>query len=413
MSTRKLTQEEVSILFPIRNLPDESKVNLIDRVPAEILPRGSCLFEQGNTDSLMLYLLDGEIELRSDASREIIRAGSTEARFPIANKQPRPATVTIISPQATLLRFEKTIVDSLQDQDLTSDIVVDDFDVDGSPVDNKLYFECFRDMQNEDLTLPSLPDIALKIRKAIEDESANSHKIAQVIQIDPAFTVRLIHIANSPLHRGRKKIESCPEAITRLGLKAVRDLIISFSLKAVFNAKSPLIKRRMHELWSHSSLVAAICAVLAKKTPGFDPDKAMLAGLTHDIGIIPILTHADSHPELISNPKDLDQAIAHLRGQIGTLIMQKWDFPPDFLEITQEAENWNRDIQEKPDYTDLVIVSQLHSMVGTPKIHKLPRMDELPAYHKLAAGELNAGLSLKILDEARDEIRQVQQLLTG
>ncbi len=413
MSTRKLTQQEVNTLFPIRNLPDESKKNLVEQAPAEILSRGSCLFEKGNKDPLMLYLLDGEIELRSDSGREIIRAGTTEARFPLANQQPRLATATIISPQATILRFEKSVVDSLSNQAVNNAIEVDDFGVDGSPTDNKLYFECFRDMKNENLTLPSLPDIALKIRKAIEDESANSHKIAQVIQTDPAFTVRLIHIANSPLHRGRKKIESCPESITRLGLKAVRDLIISFSLKSVFNAKSPLIKRRMHELWSHSSLVASICAVLAKKTPGFDPDKAILAGLTHDIGVIPILTHADSHPELISHPKDLDQAISHLRGPIGTLIMQKWDFPSDFLEIAQEAENWKRDIQEKPDYTDLVIVSQLHSMVGTPKIHKLPRMNELPAYHKLAAGELNAGLSLKILDEARDEIRQVQQLLAG
>ncbi len=413
MSTRKLTEQEANILFPIRNMSDETKAGIIEEVFAEVLPRGGCLFEQGSTDSLLVYLLEGEIELRFDNSREIIRSGTTEARFPLANKQPRPATATVISPQATLLRVDKSAVDSTLKQAATNEITVDELGVDGSPVDNKLLFECLRDMQNENLTLPSLPDIALKIRKVIEDEDTNSHKIAQVIQMDPAFTVRLIHIVNSPLHRGRKKIESCPEAITRLGLKAVRDLIISFSLKSVFNAKSPLIKRRMNELWAHSSMVAAICAVLAHKTPGFDPDKAMLAGLTHDIGLIPILTHADSHPELTKNPKDLDQTIAHLRGQIGTLIMQKWDFPSDFLEITQEAENWHRDIQEKPDYTDLVIVSQLHSMVGTPKIHKLPRMDELPAYHKLAAGELNTDLSLKILDEARDEIKQVQQLLTG
>lgn len=413
MSTRKLTQQEADSLFPIRNMPDESKTEMIEEIPTEALSRGSCLFELGSTDSMLVYLLEGEIELRLDNAREIIRAGSTEARFPLANKQPRPATATVISPQALILRVDKSTIDSPLKQAANDDVTVDELGITGNPINNKLYFECFRDMQNESLTLPSLPDIALKIRNAIEDEDTNSHKISQVIQMDPAFTIRLIHIANSPLHRGRKKIESCPEAITRLGLRAVRDLIISFSLKSIFNAKSQLIKRRMHDLWAHSSLVASICAVLAQKTPGFDPDKAMLAGLTHDIGIIPILTHADSHPELLKNPKDLDQAISNLRGQIGTLVMQKWDFPSDFIEIAQESENWHRDIQEKADYTDLVIVSQLHSMVGTPKIHRLPRMHELPAYHKLAAGELDTDLSLKILNEARDEIRQVQQLLTG
>lgn len=415
MENRKLTEEESNILFPIRTLSDEDKKRLVNNSVVESFERGTCLFEKGNTDNILVYLLNGDIELNADGSRKIIRTGATESRFPLANQNPRTATATVISTKAEILRIEKELVENPEatTPEISGGIEIDEFGLEGSPTDNKLYFECYRDMQNEKLTLPSLPDIALKIRKAIEDETANSHKIAQVVQIDPAFTVRLIHIANSPLHRGRKKIESCPEAITRLGLRAVRDLIIGFSLKSIFNAKSPLIKRRMHELWAHCSLVASICAVLAKKTPGFDPDKAMLAGLTHDIGIIPILTHADSHPELIEKPKDLDQTIAHLRGQIGSLIMKKWDFPPEFHEITREAENWKRDVFDKPDYTDIVIISQLHSMVGTPKILKLPRMDELPAYHKLVGGELNANLSIKILDEAKDEIRQVQQLLTG
>lgn len=263
----------------------------------------------------------------------------------------------------------------------------------------------------EKLPLPTIPDAALKIRRAINDDKANNMKIARVVQTDPTITARLIQISNSPFYRGRKTIESCPEALTRLGLKVAQDLITSFSLKTVFKAKSRLIRSRMNDLWQHSSYVAAICAVLAHKTPGFDPDRAMLAGLVHDIGSVPILTLADNFPELGDNPAPLDKALDDFRGHVGALIMRKWNFPKDFEDVVLHAENWLRNESKEPDYTDLVIVSQLHSFVGKIDIHRYPKMDSLPAYTKLVTGKLDADLSMNILEIAKDEIWEMQKLL--
>ncbi len=283
----------------------------------------------------------------------------------------------------------------------------------GALTDNPLYRECIKAIKSEKLILPTIPDVAMKIRRAINDYTANNIKIAKVVQTDPAITARLIHISNSPLYIGRKKIESCPEALTRLGLKAAQDLITSFSLKTVFKAKTKLIANRMHDLWTHSNYVASICAVLAHKTPGFDPDRAMLAGLIHDIGVVPILTLADRHPDLISNTEHLDRTIEEFRGKIGSMIMRKWNFPNDFEDVVLNADNWHRNENEKPDYTDLVIVSQLHSFVGKVNIHKYPRMDTIPAYNKLVTGHLDADLSMNILETAKDEIWQIQRMLTN
>lgn len=284
-----------------------------------------------------------------------------------------------------------------------------------TPVDthNSLLHLCYRDLRAEKLQLPTLPDISLKIRKAINDERASNAKIARVVQIDPAITARLVHIANSPVYRGRKKIESCPEALTRLGLRAAQHFITSFALKAVFVAKTPQIRKRMHDLWSHSSYVASICAVLAHKLRGFDPDRAMLAGLIHDIGCVPVLTVADRHPEQVENPADIDEALRVLRGPVGVMIMRKWDFPEDFEHIALHAEDWMRDTDGPADYTDLVILAQLHSFVGTLLVHKYPHMDATPAYHKLLAGHADTGLSKDVLDMVKDDIGQIQHLLLG
>lgn len=276
---------------------------------------------------------------------------------------------------------------------------------------NRLYLDCFKYMQSDKLALPTIPDVSVKIRRAINEPSANSSKIARVVQIDPSITARLIKISNSPLYRGRRKIESCPEALTRLGLKAAQDIITAFALKAVFNAKTGVIRRKMQELWAHSSHVAAISAVLAHKTPGFDPDRAMLAGLIHDIGVVPILAYADRQPDILASPSDLAETVRELRSQIGVQIIRNWDFPHDFEDVVTHAENWFRDSGPQATYSDIVMVSQLHSFIGKVDIKKMPKMDDLPAYKKLAAGNLNADLSINILDQVKDEIEHIRLML--
>ncbi len=277
---------------------------------------------------------------------------------------------------------------------------------------NQLYQDCYKFMQSDKLALPTIPDVSVKIRRAINDDKANNSKIARVVQVDPSITARLIQISNSPLYRGRRKIESCPEALTRLGLKASQDIITAFAMKAVFSAKSAVIRKKMQELWAHSSYVASISAVFAHKTPGFDPDRAMLAGLIHDIGIVPILTYADKRPDILTNPKDLADTIKNLRAKIGVQIIRKWDFPVDFEDVIKHAENWYRKGEEKADYTDIVIIAQLHSFIGKIDIKKMPKMDELPAYKKLMAGKLDADKSINVLDEAKDEIEHIRKMLS-
>ncbi|NOQ17033.1 MAG: HDOD domain-containing protein [Methyloprofundus sp.] len=276
---------------------------------------------------------------------------------------------------------------------------------------NKLYHDCYKFMQSDSLNLPTIPDVAFNIKRAINDSSANNNKIARVVQIDPSITARLIKISNSPLYRGRRKIESCPEALTRLGLKSAQQIITTFALKGIFNAKSALIRKKMHELWIHSSYVAAISAVLAHKTPGFDPDKAMLAGLIHDIGIVPILTYADKQPDILATPKDLTDTVRQLRVEIGVQILQKWDFHEDFTNVIIHSENWFRDEQQAPDYADIVMISQLHSYIGKIDPKRMPKLDQLPAYHKLVSGNLDADASINILDQAKSEINDIQKLL--
>jgi hypothetical protein len=83
----------------------------------------------------------------------------------------------------------------------------------------------------------------------------------------------------------------------------------------------------------------------------------------------------------------------------------------EFVTAAREAEHWMRDHQPQPDYADILVMSQLHAFVATPVGKTLPRLDEVPAFGKLALGRLSPQLSLAVLDEAHQEIEEVRGLL--
>ncbi len=99
-----------------------------------------------------------------------------------------------------------------------------------------------------------------------------------------------------------------------------------------------------------------------------------------------------------------------MRAEIGVQIIRQWDFPSDFEEIVINAENWYRNNSNPANYSDIVMISQLHSFIGKVDVKKMPKLDDLPCYKKLA-GHLDAKDSINILDTAKDEIEHIRQML--
>src|SRR3569833_3079956 len=216
-------------------------------------------------------------------------------------------------------------------------------------IEDRLFSRLYQDYLDDQLAVPSMPDIALRVRRAIDDPTRSVDDIAKIVQADPGLTARLVQVANSPLYRGTTPVLGCRQAITRLGLQQTRNLVFSFALKQLFRADSPPLRQRMIQMWQHTASVAAIAAILAKLTPGFEADRGLLAGLTHDIGVLPILSYAERYPQLISNPAVFDEILSRLRGQIGALVLRKWEFDEALVTVALEAENWERDAGPEVD----------------------------------------------------------------
>jgi len=263
------------------------------------------------------------------------------------------------------------------------------------------------------LPLPSLPVAARSVREAVGDEANGPAEIARVLEEDNGLTVRVIQMANSGRYAEMSPVESCQDAVSRLGLKAVRDVVVALTLRELFDGSSPGVAERLNALWQHSVRVAAISQVLGGIGPDLDGDRAMLAGLVHDIGILPLLTYAEEYPAILESPALLKSLIERLRGRLGSLILREWGFDEDLTRVPVEAENWERDPSPMPDYADVVLLANVFSLFGSMGTYPGPPLHTLPAFSKFPLGALGPEGGVELLEEARDQIDEVMGLLQG
>ncbi|GAB4353214.1 MAG: HDOD domain-containing protein [Methylohalobius sp. ZOD2] len=221
------------------------------------------------------------------------------------------------------------------------------------------------EIESNRLVLPSLPEVALRVRDEVERGDINAAKLADMIAEDAALSARLLQVANSPLYRARSEITSLQMAITRMGYNTVRTLLMSLAMQQIFQPTSTLLDSYFHETWQTSVNVAAISRALASLSPKLDPEHGLLAGLIHQIGKLPILTLAEQIPSLANNQASLDPLIEKLHPKIGGVIMKHWNFPDSLYKVATEYPDWHRQPNgDAPDYVDVVQIAYLEHLTS-------------------------------------------------
>lgn len=146
------------------------------------------------------------------------------------------------------------------------------------------------DINSDSLILPTLPDIALKIREILENNAdVSANEIEELVMSDVAISARLIRVANSPLYRGKAEVNNIKMAVTSLGNNTTSQLVTSFVIQQLFKPNSVLQEKYFKEFWDHSLKVSSVCRALTMFAPKLNSDQAMLAGLIHQIGKLPII----------------------------------------------------------------------------------------------------------------------------
>ncbi len=411
-----IAPELLSDLFPLSYLTDNERELFCNKTPREHAKPGQQLIQIGSEDSRALYLLKGKLKLEAkDGHTHIVASGSEDSKRAISHLVPHWYTVTCATP-VEFFWIDNFVLENLLQRQNRGGEHVQDLNVDSRLFKHKLFQRIYHDLSEDKLALPTLPEVLVHIQSLVEKQQ-DSAELASVISSDPALSAAVVKIANSAVYRRGQLVDTVHEAVNLIGVEQLKDILLRNVTQSLHYSYSPEIITRVQAVWWHSAEVGAIAYALAKLLKSFDPRRAMLMGLLHDIGMLPIYYYADRYPELLDKSQSLDDLVKQLHGDLGALILANWKFPVEFLKIAVDADDWHYKSERDNDYSDLVMVAHLHSFIGKGEEKKflaiseehLPAIIELPAYHKLGLAELTPEKSMWLLNTARNKLEQLKE----
>ncbi len=224
----------------------------------------------------------------------------------------------------------------------------------------ELFFNELKEaVEDDSLVLPSLPEVALKIRDAVECEDSTAEQVASALSQDGSLSARLIQVVNSPLYRPRNPIDDLQMAVTRLGLRLVRDLVMNLAMKQMYQSTSAVLDEKFRSVWNTSVDVAAICQMMSVSMNDISKEQALLAGLVHNIGTLPILMIAENDDDLFHDAAALNAIISELQGPVGEMILKSWNFSDSLIGVVKQCHDFNYTDDDGANLVDLVQVALL------------------------------------------------------
>ena len=210
-----------------------------------------------------------------------------------------------------------------------------------------------------ELSLPSLPEVALKIRRALADENVSVTEIARLLGSDPALAARTLRIANSAMfYRGSRPITSLNGAVSQLGHKMVRNVALSFAAQQVFiGYSSRPLRDLVSAVWRHSVHAAVVAHMLARVRTKLNADEAFLAGLLHEVGKLYIIMRAKEHVEVLASDPGFQSVLAAWHPRLGRAVIEAWELPADLAAAVGEHESCSLEAPDPPTMTAVVAVA--------------------------------------------------------
>jgi HD-like signal output (HDOD) protein len=219
-------------------------------------------------------------------------------------------------------------------------------------------------LAEDTLLLPSLPAIALKVRQQAEVPNISLNALADIISNDAALAARVIKLANSAFIGRSIKVITLNQAVTRIGLSQIRNIVISMALEQIFCSTHPTLQQQLTWQWQRNiqitSIAVACLSFYNSKNPdtGLALDVLTLAGLVHNIGALSLINEVDKLQQDLGEPRFLHHINAKLAPTVSERILSSWQFADEFIYI---AKNW-RNMKPEADsigYTDFIRLAMI------------------------------------------------------
>ena len=197
-------------------------------------------------------------------------------------------------------------------------------------------------LASSDARLPVFNTTALRVQQEIAKEEPDIRLVEKLIVSDQSLTAKVLSVSNSSFYKGLQQVETVRNAIVRLGINEVSNIVMLITHEHNFRSKDPFVHGMMRTLWRHSVGCAMGSNWLAKQC-GLHAlaHEAFFGGLLHDVGMLFILTVIDDlkhSNELKAQPSNalLVEAMNTLHTNQGHTLMAHWNLPQKYSEIARD-----------------------------------------------------------------------------
>ena len=219
-------------------------------------------------------------------------------------------------------------------------------------------------------SIKTLPVVALRISKLLENTSATLRDLEEVIRLDPTLVLRLMRLVNSPYYGLRQKVTDISRAVVYIGMKNLRNLIFIAALEDIFSSKRDAGPFRRESLWMHCVAVSIFAQMIAERIFGVNGEDAFLCGILHDIGIIVeeqtlkerfyrLTTEATSRPFVLIEQEQALLGTDHC--EVGCCLASHWHLPENIL---RGIEGHHRETEEIEPESTLGMVQMADYLVS-------------------------------------------------
>jgi putative nucleotidyltransferase with HDIG domain len=196
--------------------------------------------------------------------------------------------------------------------------------------------------------IPSLPQFVVETLKILDDPKSSASDVGEILSKDEGLVVRILRLANSAYYGLSRRITSISEAISFLGFKTVKSIVLAASVYKFMDGAFTGYSLDRGELWRHSQAVALTSRYLSEKLKAGDPEEAFIAGLMHDIGKIVLNDYVRFGYSIILRLVEEDsvafcdaeqQVLGFDHAHVGALVMEQWNLPDTYSYVTHYHHN--------------------------------------------------------------------------
>lgn len=191
--------------------------------------------------------------------------------------------------------------------------------------------------------LPSPPQVAMQIVEVTRDPDKGLKDLADVLQLDPAISAKVLQISNSAAYARTREVVTLTDAINLLGTKSLSIIALGFSLKKAIPAVNDEGLSDL-TLWKHSVAVGVASRAISRFLGTANGETAFVCGLLSRIGQLVFLAFLpDTYRPVLSNAEHVlptsseEQAILEItHHQVGRLLLDKWQLPPGICDVVEQ-----------------------------------------------------------------------------